>query len=65
MTDLIRHASAAQAYASDPAASMFVSANAGTGKTKLLTDRFWLGRLPTAFYALPTPARPRQKCVIV
>ena len=39
MTDLIHHASAAQAYASDPAASVFVSANAGTGKTKLLTDR--------------------------
>ncbi len=39
MTDLIHHASAAQAYASDPAASIFVSANAGTGKTKLLTDR--------------------------
>ena len=39
MTDLIHHASAAQAYASDPAASTFVSANAGTGKTKLLTDR--------------------------
>ena len=39
MTDLIHHASAAQAHASDPAASVFVSANAGTGKTKLLTDR--------------------------
>ena len=39
MTDLIHHASAAQAQASDPAASVFVSANAGTGKTKLLTDR--------------------------
>jgi len=39
MIDLIHHASAAQAHASDPAASVFVSANAGTGKTKLLTDR--------------------------
>jgi len=39
MTDLIHHASAAQAHASDPAVSVFVSANAGTGKTKLLTDR--------------------------
>ena len=32
-------ASRLQALASDPAASVFVSANAGTGKTKLLTDR--------------------------
>ena len=39
MTDLIHRASTAQAHASDPAASVFVSANAGTGKTKLLTDR--------------------------
>lgn len=39
MSDLIHHASSAQALASDPAASVFVSANAGTGKTKLLTDR--------------------------
>ena len=39
MTNLIHRASAAQADASDPAASVFVSANAGTGKTKLLTDR--------------------------
>ena len=39
MSNLIHHASAAQARASDPVASVFVSANAGTGKTKLLTDR--------------------------
>lgn len=32
-------ATAEQARASDPHASVFVSANAGTGKTKLLTDR--------------------------
>ena len=32
-------ASRRQAAASDPASSVFVSANAGTGKTKLLTDR--------------------------
>ena len=32
-------ASNRQAAASDPASSVFVSANAGTGKTKLLTDR--------------------------
>ncbi|MDB2390963.1 double-strand break repair helicase AddA [Alphaproteobacteria bacterium] len=39
MNDLIQRASADQARASDPQASVFVSANAGTGKTKLLTDR--------------------------
>ena len=32
-------ATADQTYAADPHASVFVSANAGTGKTKLLTDR--------------------------
>ncbi len=32
-------ASSRQAAASDPGTSVFVSANAGTGKTKLLTDR--------------------------
>ena len=32
-------ASRQQALASDPSTSVFVSANAGTGKTKLLTDR--------------------------
>ena len=36
---MIDLASAAQAQASDPMASVFVSANAGTGKTKVLTDR--------------------------
>jgi ATP-dependent helicase/nuclease subunit A len=39
MSEMIARASANQAKASDPAASVFVSANAGTGKTKLLTDR--------------------------
>ena len=39
MNEMIDRASAYQAMASDPAASVFVSANAGTGKTKLLTDR--------------------------
>ncbi|MBT6565315.1 MAG: double-strand break repair helicase AddA [Candidatus Puniceispirillum sp.] len=39
MNDLIQRASVEQARASDPQASVFVSANAGTGKTKLLTDR--------------------------
>ena len=37
MNDLVQRASAEQARASDPQASVFVSANAGTGKTKLLT----------------------------
>ena len=39
MNEMIIRASANQAKASDPVASVFVSANAGTGKTKLLTDR--------------------------
>ena len=39
MNEMIARASRDQAKASDPAASVFVSANAGTGKTKLLTDR--------------------------
>lgn len=39
MNEMIARASTAQAAASDPSASVFVSANAGTGKTKLLTDR--------------------------
>ena len=38
MNEIVRKASDAQAFASDPEASAFVSANAGTGKTKLLTD---------------------------
>ena len=39
MNEIVKKASDAQALASDPTASAFVSANAGTGKTKLLTDR--------------------------
>jgi len=39
MAEMVELASRAQARASDPKASVFVSANAGTGKTKLLTDR--------------------------
>ena len=39
MNEIVKKASDAQALASDPMASAFVSANAGTGKTKLLTDR--------------------------
>ena len=69
MTDLIHHASAAQAQASDPAASVFVSANAGTGKTKLLTDRvlrLLLAGAPADSILCVTYTRaPRQKCVIV
>ncbi|MEK9745889.1 MAG: UvrD-helicase domain-containing protein, partial [Candidatus Puniceispirillum sp.] len=38
-TDMVVTATANQAFAADPFASAFVSANAGTGKTKLLTDR--------------------------
>ena len=39
MNEIVKKATDAQASASDPVASAFVSANAGTGKTKLLTDR--------------------------
>ncbi|MBL6622933.1 MAG: double-strand break repair helicase AddA [Alphaproteobacteria bacterium] len=39
MTDPYRQAVTRQRAASDPSASVFVSANAGTGKTKVLTDR--------------------------
>ena len=39
MTDPYQQAVARQRAASDPSASVFVSANAGTGKTKVLTDR--------------------------
>ena len=38
-TDLLRDADANQARASDPAASAWVSANAGTGKTEVLVRR--------------------------
>ena len=39
MNEVVKKASETQALASDPASSAFVSANAGTGKTKVLTDR--------------------------
>ena len=39
MNEVVKKASKTQALASDPASSAFVSANAGTGKTKVLTDR--------------------------
>ena len=60
-------ASRQQALASDPSASVFVSANAGTGKTKLLTDRVLRLMLEGAppdsilcvtYTARPLPAQP-------
>ena len=39
MSESIARADAAQRTASDPAASVWVAASAGTGKTKVLTDR--------------------------
>jgi ATP-dependent helicase/nuclease subunit A len=39
MNEVVTQACAAQGFASDPAASAFVSANAGTGKTKVLSER--------------------------
>jgi len=44
--DPIQAANAAQARASDPVASVFVSASAGSGKTKLLIDRLLQLMLP-------------------
>ena len=39
MNDVIRQASAAQARAADPGYNIFVEANAGSGKTRVLVDR--------------------------
>ena len=39
MTDAIKEANFAQRKAADPSVSAFVDASAGSGKTKLLTDR--------------------------
>ena len=39
MTSVIDLASAAQARAADPAYNIFVEANAGSGKTRVLVDR--------------------------
>ncbi len=44
--DAIEQANAQQALASDPSASVFVSASAGSGKTKLLIDRLLRLMLP-------------------
>ena len=58
-------ANAEQLRASDPATSAFVAASAGSGKTKLLTDR--LLRLMLAAprrkksSASPTPRRRRRR----
>ena len=46
MIDATRHARAQQARASDPSVSVFVSASAGSGKTKLLIDRLLRLMLP-------------------
>lgn len=42
----VAQANAQQAMASDPTASVFVSASAGSGKTKLLIDRLLRLMLP-------------------
>ncbi len=58
-----------QLRASDPALSAFVSASAGSGKTKLLTDRLLrlmlAGADPGASNASPSPRlrRRRWRCV--
>ena len=46
MTDATAQARAQQALASDPSVSVFVSASAGSGKTKLLIDRLLRLMLP-------------------
>lgn len=45
-SDAIAQANQQQALASDPFASVFVSASAGSGKTKLLIDRLLRLMLP-------------------
>jgi ATP-dependent helicase/nuclease subunit A len=39
MPEMLRHVTDSQAAAADPSASVWVSASAGTGKTRVLTDR--------------------------
>ena len=58
-----------QRRASDPAVSAFVAASAGSGKTKLLTDRLlrlMLAGAPTrrasSASPSPRPPRPRWRC---
>lgn len=46
VSDAIEQANQQQALASDPLASVFVSASAGSGKTKLLIDRLLRLMLP-------------------
>ena len=59
MTDSARtRANAEQRRAADPTASAFVAASAGSGKTKLLTDRLlrlMLAEPPEAAAAHPVP----------
>ena len=54
-----------QAEASDPAVSAFVAASAGSGKTKLLTDRLLRlmlrGPIRRASSASPSPRRRRRR----
>ena len=55
-----------QAAAADPAASAWVSANAGTGKTHVLTMRvlrlLLAGTPPERILASPTPRPPPPRC---
>ncbi len=56
MSRAIRHANESQRAAADPAASVFVTANAGSGKTKVLVDRIARllleGSKPSAFLCI-------------
>jgi ATP-dependent helicase/nuclease subunit A len=58
--------SAKQALASDPARSAWVSANAGSGKTHVLTQRvirlLLSGCRPSAILCLTIPRRRPRKC---
>ena len=65
-TPLPTEADANQARASDPSASAWVSANAGTGKTEVLVRRslrlLLAGSGLNRFSASPTPRRRRRRC---
>ena len=66
-SEALRRAGAAQRAASDPAVSAFVGASAGSGKTKLLTDRLLrlmlAGSPPARILCLTftRPPRPRWR----
>jgi ATP-dependent exoDNAse (exonuclease V) beta subunit len=53
---------AAQRRAADPRLSAWVSANAGAGKTKVLTDRVLRLLRPAGSSASPSPRRRRPTC---